>query len=72
MSVEVAFFLLAFRPDVTSDEEDAAERRLKMGSAFDQIHIKDNRAEQHTFTLLSSALQSRGFNQTQGGLCVVS
>lgn len=24
------------------------------GSAFDQIHIKDNKAERHTFTLLSS------------------
>lgn len=41
------------------------------GSAFDQIHIKDNKAERHTFTLLSSpppprVLQSRGYNHTQG------
>lgn len=54
--MEVAFFSLAFRPDGTSEEEEEEEDPGE-GRAFDQTHIKDNKAELHAFRplrLLSS------------------
>lgn len=43
-SVDVTFLSLAFRPDGTSEEEDAAEGRWRSGEVFDHIHIKDRGA----------------------------